>query len=81
MFIGKFGINLVNMDLIKPYVKNEWDDLKEIIVGTTKGVQVPTVGDKCLHSIDLKEIYLMNNSKIDHLIHIQTKLWKKWKKI
>ena len=40
------------MELIKPYVRNEWDDLKEIIVGTTKGAQVPTVGDKCLHSID-----------------------------
>lgn len=46
------GINLVNMELINPYVRNEWDDLKEIIVGTTKGAQVPTVGDKCLHSID-----------------------------
>jgi hypothetical protein len=40
------------MELINPYVRNEWDDLKEIIVGTTKGAQVPTVGDKCLHSID-----------------------------
>ena len=37
------GINLVNMELINPYVRNEWDDLKEIIVGTTKGAQVPTV--------------------------------------
>ena len=31
------GINSVIMGLIKPYVRNEWDDLKEIIVGTTKG--------------------------------------------
>lgn len=46
------GINLVIMELIKPHVQNEWGNLKEIIVGTTKGAQVPTVGDKCLHSID-----------------------------
>ena len=39
------------MGLIKPYIRNEWDDLKEIIVGTTKW-PVPTVGDKCLHCID-----------------------------
>ena len=44
------------MELIKPYVRNEWDDLKEIIVGTTKGAQVPTVGDKCLHSIDYADL-------------------------
>ena len=50
------GINLQNMELIKPYVRNEWDDLKEIIVGTTKGAQVPTVGDKCLHSIDYNDL-------------------------
>ena len=46
------GINLVIMELIKPQVRNEWGNLKEIIVGTTKGAQVPTVGDKCLHAID-----------------------------
>ena len=40
------------MELIKPQVRNEWGNLKEIIVGTTKGAQVPTVGDKCLHNID-----------------------------
>ena len=44
------------MGLIKPYVRNEWDDLKEIIVGTTKGAQVPTVGDKCLHCIDYADL-------------------------
>jgi len=46
------GINGVIMGLIKPQVKNEWGNLKEIIVGTTHGAQVPTVGDKCLHCID-----------------------------
>ena len=50
------GINTVNMELINPHVRNEWDDLKEIIVGTTKGAQVPTVGDKCLHSIDYADL-------------------------
>jgi glycine amidinotransferase/scyllo-inosamine-4-phosphate amidinotransferase 1 len=39
-------------NLIKPYVKNEWGQLKEIIVGDVSHAQVPTVGDKCLHSID-----------------------------
>ena len=39
-------------ELIKPFVTNEWGQLKEIIVGTAKNAQVPTVGDKCLHSID-----------------------------
>ncbi len=38
--------------MIKPYVKNEWGQLKEIIVGTADFAQVPTIGDKCLHSID-----------------------------
>ncbi len=38
--------------MIKPNVKNEWGDLKEIIVGSAINAQVPTVGDKCLHSID-----------------------------
>ena len=50
------GINTVNMELINPHVRNEWDDLKEIIVGTTKGAQVPTIGDKCLHSIDYADL-------------------------
>ena len=40
------------MELIKPQVKNEWGNLKEIIVGDAFGAQVPLVGDKCLHSID-----------------------------
>ena len=39
-------------NLIKPQVKNEWGQLREIIVGSAKNAQVPTVGDKCLHSID-----------------------------
>jgi len=38
--------------MIKPQVKNEWGQLREIIVGTAKNAQVPTIGDKCLHSID-----------------------------
>ena len=38
--------------LIKPYVKNEWGQLREIIVGSAYGAQVPTVGDKCLHCVD-----------------------------
>ena len=48
----EFGINLQNMELIKPQVKNEWGNLKEIIVGSATNGQVPTVGDKCLHNID-----------------------------
>lgn len=38
--------------MIKPQVKNEWGQLREIIVGTATHAQVPTIGDKCLHSID-----------------------------
>jgi glycine amidinotransferase/scyllo-inosamine-4-phosphate amidinotransferase 1 len=38
--------------MIKPQVKNEWGQLREIIVGTATNAQVPTIGDKCLHSID-----------------------------
>jgi glycine amidinotransferase/scyllo-inosamine-4-phosphate amidinotransferase 1 len=38
--------------MIKPNVKNEWGNLKEIIVGSPQGGRVPSVGDKCLHSID-----------------------------
>jgi glycine amidinotransferase/scyllo-inosamine-4-phosphate amidinotransferase 1 len=40
------------MELIKPNVKNEWGQLREIIVGSAINAQVPTIGDKCLHSID-----------------------------
>jgi glycine amidinotransferase/scyllo-inosamine-4-phosphate amidinotransferase 1 len=40
------------MELIKPNVRNEWGQLREIIVGTAEYAQVPTKGDKCLHSID-----------------------------
>ena len=39
-------------NLIKPQVRNEWGQLREIIVGTAKNAQVPSVGDKCLHAID-----------------------------
>jgi len=39
-------------NLIKPQVKNEWGQLREIIVGDASQAQVPTIGDKCLHSID-----------------------------
>ena len=39
-------------NLIKPQVKNEWGQLREIIVGSAKHAQVPIVGDKCLHAID-----------------------------
>ena len=38
--------------LIRPYVKNEWGQLREIIVGSAYGAQVPTIGDKCLHCVD-----------------------------
>jgi len=38
--------------MIKPQVKNEWGKLQEIIVGTATNARVPTIGDKCLHSID-----------------------------
>ena len=38
--------------MIKPQVRNEWGQLREIIVGTARNAQVPTIGDKCLHSID-----------------------------
>ena len=37
------------MELIKPNVRNEWGQLREIIVGTAEYAQVPTKGDKCLH--------------------------------
>jgi len=37
---------------IKPFVRNEWGQLREIIVGSAENAQVPTVGDKCLHCID-----------------------------
>jgi glycine amidinotransferase/scyllo-inosamine-4-phosphate amidinotransferase 1 len=39
-------------NLIKPQVKNEWGQLREIIVGDSFSAQVPTIGDKCLHCID-----------------------------
>jgi scyllo-inosamine-4-phosphate amidinotransferase 1 len=38
--------------MVKPHSHNEWDDLKEVIVGTVEGAQIPTVKDKALHSID-----------------------------
>jgi len=39
-------------NLIIPSVKNEWGQLREIIVGTATNAQVPTIGDKCLHCVD-----------------------------
>lgn len=39
-------------NLIKPNVRNEWGNLKEIIVGSARNAQVPKIGDRCLHSID-----------------------------
>jgi glycine amidinotransferase/scyllo-inosamine-4-phosphate amidinotransferase 1 len=39
-------------NLIKPHVKNEWGQLREIIVGTSKNARVPSIGDKCLHCVD-----------------------------
>ena len=68
------------MELIKPQVRNEWGNLKEIIVGTTKGAQVPTVGDS-VYIILTTQINLMSGSLIDRLKHIHKKLWKRWKKI
>lgn len=38
--------------MIKPYIKNEWGKLKEIIVGRPEFAQVPNVRDKSLHTID-----------------------------
>ena len=38
--------------MIIPYSNNEWSDLKEIIVGSVDGAQIPTVKDKALHCID-----------------------------
>jgi N-dimethylarginine dimethylaminohydrolase len=38
--------------MVKPNSHNEWDDLKEVIVGTVEGAQIPTVKDKALHCID-----------------------------
>jgi scyllo-inosamine-4-phosphate amidinotransferase 1 len=39
-------------NLIKPHVKNEWGELREIIVGNAVNARVPSVGDKCLHCVD-----------------------------
>jgi glycine amidinotransferase/scyllo-inosamine-4-phosphate amidinotransferase 1 len=38
--------------MIIPHSNNEWGDLKEIIVGSVEGAQIPTVKDKALHCID-----------------------------
>jgi hypothetical protein len=37
---------------IKPYIRNEWGKLKEIIVGRPEFAQIPTIRDKSLHTID-----------------------------
>jgi glycine amidinotransferase/scyllo-inosamine-4-phosphate amidinotransferase 1 len=39
-------------NFIKPQVKNEWGQLREIILGIPNNAQVPTMGDKSLHCID-----------------------------
>ncbi len=39
-------------NFIKPHVKNEWGQLREIILGIPTNAQVPTIGDKSLHCID-----------------------------
>lgn len=38
--------------MVKPNSHNEWDDLKEVIVGTVEGAQIPQVKDRGLHCID-----------------------------
>jgi glycine amidinotransferase/scyllo-inosamine-4-phosphate amidinotransferase 1 len=38
--------------MVVPNVKSEYGDLKEIIVGSAKNAQIPTVKDKSLHCID-----------------------------
>lgn len=38
--------------MIIPNVKSEYGKLKEIIVGTAKNAQIPTITDKALHCID-----------------------------
>jgi glycine amidinotransferase len=38
--------------MIKPYIKNEWGKLKQIIVGRPEFAQIPSVRDKSLHTID-----------------------------
>jgi glycine amidinotransferase len=38
--------------MIKPYIKNEWGKLKQIIVGRPEFAQIPTIRDKSLHTID-----------------------------
>ena len=35
---------------------NEWDPLKEVVVGTSAGAQVPTVKDESLHSISFGDV-------------------------
>jgi N-dimethylarginine dimethylaminohydrolase len=38
--------------MIIPNSSNEWDDLKEVIVGSVEYAQIPTIKDKSLHCID-----------------------------
>jgi glycine amidinotransferase/scyllo-inosamine-4-phosphate amidinotransferase 1 len=40
------------MELIKPKIHSEYGKLKEIIVGSAKNAQIPTIKDKSLHCID-----------------------------
>lgn len=51
-------------NLIKPNVKSEYGKLKEIIVGTAKNAQIPTVKDKSLHCIDYAHLSDEEFSKI-----------------
>lgn len=37
---------------MKIHTHNEWDPLREIIVGTATGAQIPTVKDESLHAVD-----------------------------
>ena len=38
--------------MVIPHSHNEWDDLKEVIVGSVEGAQIPQIKDKGLHCID-----------------------------
>lgn len=50
--------------MIIPNVKSEYGKLKEIIVGTAKNAQIPTVTDKSLHCIDYAHLSDDEFSKI-----------------
>lgn len=50
--------------MIIPNVKSEYGKLKEIIVGTAKNAQIPTITDKALHCIDYAHLSDEEFSKI-----------------